>query len=244
VSRSRGAPGLSGGERRIGALLLDFGGTLDSDGVHWGPRLHAAYTDAGGTLPLDSFEAIFREALRGATDGGHFRRAGFRETVERLSQRIHSLIPDRDRVDAQAMESRFYADASATVSRNRPVLERLARTNRIVAISNFTGNLEPCMEELGIRTYFDAVVDSGCFGVSKPDARIFEEGLRRLGAAASATWMVGDNPGADILPALALGMKTCWVAPPDRSFPGENGPTARIARFPDLVQVLEGVFRD
>lgn len=244
MESTRGLPDPSGCDGRGGALLLDFGGTLDSDGVHWGPRLHAAYAGSGGTLPLDSFEPVFRDALRELTERGVFLGAGFRETTQRLTERIHTLLPDRDQVDAQAMQFRFHADAHATVSRNRPVLERLARTNRIVAISNFTGNLEPCMEELGIRPYFDAVVDSGCFGVPKPDARIFEEGLRRLGAPASVTWMVGDNPGADILPALALGMKACWVAPPERTFPGEEGPTARIARFPDLVQVLEGAFRD
>jgi HAD superfamily hydrolase (TIGR01509 family) len=244
VDSAKGAEGPYSPDGREDALLLDFGGTLDADGIHWSPRLHAAYAAAGGSLPPDAFHAVFLEAQRVMASEPDVRALGFRDTTRRLTLRILSRLPEAGSLDAHAMEHRFHADARAVVTRNRPVLERLARTHRIGAVSNFTGNLEPCMEELGIRQYFDAVVDSGCFGVSKPDARIFEEALRRLDAPASSTWMVGDNPGADILPALNLGMNACWVAPPERPFPGARAPTARIARFPEIERVLEGASTD
>jgi HAD superfamily hydrolase (TIGR01509 family) len=239
-----GAPGPPSFDGRAGALLLDFGGTLDADGVHWCPRLHAAYRAAGGTLAAEPFDAVFREAHRAVGAEPDVRSLGFRATTRRLTRAIRSRVPAGDGLDEEAMEARFHADTCTVVARNRPVLERLARRHRIAAVSNFTGNLEPCMEELGIRPYFDAIVDSGCFGVAKPDARIFVEALRRLDAVPESSWMVGDNPSADILPALSMGMRTCWVAPADRPFPGDRGPTARIARFPDLTRVLEGAFTD
>jgi FMN phosphatase YigB (HAD superfamily) len=51
--------------------------------------------------------------------------------------------------------------------------------------------------------------------------------------------MVGDNFEADIRAAAALGMRTCWLAPPGRAAPpGDLAPTARIGRFAELEQVL------
>ena len=34
---------------------------------------------------------------------------------------------------------------------------------------------------------------------------------------AGETWMIGDNPDADIGGAARLGLKTCWVAPAERA---------------------------
>src|SRR5205809_3328687 len=45
--------------------------------------------------------------------------------------------------------------------RNLPVLERLARRHRLGLVSNFTGNLKPCLDELGLARLFAAVSDSG-----------------------------------------------------------------------------------
>ncbi len=75
-------------------------------------------------------------------------------------------------------------------------------------------------------------------GWSKPDPRIFRHTLAALGASAERAWMVGDNFEADIRAAAALGMRTCWLAPPGRAAPADLAPTARIGRLVDLEQVL------
>ncbi|MGE5175571.1 MAG: HAD family hydrolase [Hyphomicrobiales bacterium] len=227
------------GADRAESLLLDFGGTLDADGIPWAHRLLAAYVGAGGTAPAAAFEAAFVEGHGAfATSPGH-EALGFRETLARLAVAIVERLPEPQRVDPEAVTGAFHRDAVAAVERNGPVLERLARRHRLVAVSNFTGNLEPCLEELGILRHFDAVLDSARFGASKPDARIFEAALRAIDAGAERSWMVGDNPGADIEPALRMGLRACWVAPESRRYPLEPAPTARVARFSDLEQVLE-----
>ena len=222
------------------ALLLDFGGTLDGDGIHWSPRFHEAYAATGGTTPFEAFDHAFRLALRSLGEQSDTVGLGFEETVHLLSVGLTARLADGSAVDLDTAASRFHADACAAVERNRPTLERLSSSHRIALISNFTGNLAVCVRELGVDHCFEAIVDSGRFGVSKPDARIFEEGLRRLDARAESTWMLGDNPDADILPALALGMRACWISPREREFPGETSPTARIARFPEIAGLLEG----
>src|SRR2546425_7061453 len=55
------------------------------------------------------------------------------------------------------MAEAFHAPARAVVERNRPVLERVGRRYRLGVVSNFTGNLAPCLDELGLTRLFTAV---------------------------------------------------------------------------------------
>ena len=46
---------------------------------------------------------------------------------------------------------------------------------------------------------------------SKPDVRYFEEILANIGSSPENSWMVGDDPARDIVPAHQLGLKTWWI---------------------------------
>ena len=224
------------------AVLLDFGGTLDADGVHWSPRFHTAYRAEGGTLDLAAFEPLFKISDQGLARLPGIATLGFRAAIETQARLLAEALPDRERVNPAAIARRLHGDALAAVARNRPVLERLARRYRLGIVSNFTGNLEPCLEELGVARLFAAVSDSAVVGCSKPDPRIFLGALATLGARPERAWMVGDNFEADIRGAAALGLRTCWLAPSERPLPPSEGPgqvpTARIARFVDIERVL------
>lgn len=221
-------------------MLLDFGGTLDADGVHWSPRFHAAYRAEGGTLDYAAFEPLFKLSDQALARLPGVATLGFRAAIETQAHLLDELLPDGRRIDAGAVARRLHDDALAVVRRNRPVLERLARRYRLGVVSNFTGNLQPCLEELGLATLFAAVCDSAVVGWSKPDRRIFEVALTRVAAPAERAWMVGDNFEADIAGAAAVGARTCWLAPLERGLPAGATlrPTARVARFVDVEPVL------
>jgi HAD superfamily hydrolase (TIGR01509 family) len=219
-------------------VLFDFGGTLDADGVHWAPRFYAAYQTAGGKVAYPEFEAVFR-----ATDGmlerePRVRTMGFRALIDAQAHLLRDRLPDGAVIDAKQLGARFHADAVAVVARNRPILERLSTRYRLGIVSNFAGNLEPCLDELDIRRYFSVAADSAVVGIAKPDPRIFEGVLAELEAPPSRAWMIGDNFETDIRPAGALGIRTCWLAALDRPVPPGAAPTARIARLTDLEGVL------
>ena len=217
-------------------MLFDFGGTLDADGVYWSPRFHGAYRAAGGSLDFTTFDPIFKatdEALARLPD---IRTLGFRAAISAQARLLVARL--RDRVDPEILAERLHADAVAIVTRNRPVLERLGRRYRLGIVSNFTGNLQPCLEELDLARLFTVVSDSTVVGWSKPDARIFAHTLAALEVPAERAWMVGDNFEADIRGAAGLGMRTCWLAPAERVAPGGPAPTARIHRLPDVERVL------
>jgi len=208
--------------------------------VHWSPRFHAAYRAAGGTLQYAAFEPLYQRADETLARTAGIRRFGFREMIETQTQLLLQLVPDRPKVDAGRMAEQFHAPARAIVTRNQGVLERLARRYRLGVVSNFTGNLTHCLDELGLARLFTAVSDSAVVGAAKPDPRIFRETLGALGGAPpERAWMVGDNFEADIGGAAGLGLRTCWLAPPDREQPPGPDPTARIARLPDIERIVD-----
>lgn len=46
---------------------------------------------------------------------------------------------------------------------------------------------------------------------SKPDPRYYQEILAKVGSRPEESWMVGDDPENDIVPAQALGLRTWWI---------------------------------
>ena len=221
-------------------VLLDFGGTLDGDGVPWSLRFFAFYREAGGRLPAREFEAAFRETDRALARLPGVRILGFRATIEVQASLLAALLPPGS-PDLRPVTERFYQDSLATVERNRAVLAELrAAGHRLGVIANFSGNLARCLDELGLTACFETIADSGVVGVSKPDPRIFRAALDALGGAGEDhCWMVGDNPDADIRPAIALGCSTAWVAPRARPLPPGLQPTVRLtslAGLPDAIR--------
>jgi len=221
------------------SVLFDFGGTLDADGVRWAERFHEAYRAEGGSLDFEAFEPLFRATDRELLHNSGTRHLGFRAMINTQAGLIVESSPDTRGIDAQRVAARFHAAALEVVNRNRPILERLTRQSRLGIVSNFTGNMDHCLEELDLAKFFDAVADSTVVGQEKPDPRIFTEALAVLGVAPEESWMVGDNFEADIRPAQALGLRTCWLAPANRPSPPGGLFTARIARLPELVPALE-----
>ena len=83
------------------------------------------------------------------------------------------------------------------------------------------------LRTLNIAHYFDSIVISEDVGVTKPDKRIFDIALERLGATAQQTVMVGDNLRVDIHGALNAGIAAVWL---NRGGHEINGQTPALAR--------------
>ena len=67
------------------------------------------------------------------------------------------------------------------------------------------------VKRLGLAGYFTEIISSEQAGVTKPDKRLFEYALNRLGVSAGESMMIGDNPSADIRGARSVGMRTAWL---------------------------------
>jgi putative hydrolase of the HAD superfamily len=96
----------------------------------------------------------------------------------------------------------------------REALEALRDAGyRLAVISNADGRVESVLRQVGLRDPFEFVVDSALVGYEKPDPRIFEEGLRRLGLPAPETAYVGDLFPVDVVGARRVGMQALLLDP-------------------------------
>ena len=68
------------------------------------------------------------------------------------------------------------------------------------------------IDQVGLRDYVDAVIDSQSAGYHKPDRRIFELAAGKLGVElGSDGWMVGDMLDKDVEGGIAAGLRTIWL---------------------------------
>lgn len=219
----------------VDVLLFDFGGTLDADGVRWSERFHECYRTAGGTLALAAFDRRFRDSDRLLARHPAIRSLGFRQTVRLQAEFLEDLAPDGSLLDWDEIAFGFIQETIRIVERNRPLLAEWSNRFQLGVVSNFTGNLRPCLEELHLAEHFQILLDSTVEGWAKPDPRLFEAALEALHCPVARACVIGDNPEADIRPALELGASAVWLAPAERPDLPDCRPTFRIAALPELA---------
>ena len=194
------------------AVLFDFGGTIDTDGVHWSEKFWEYYERFHVPVKKDGFERAFVASERELSEIPVLRRATFYDTLRKqLLLQFKSLgLNARDGVMKSILDA-CYADVDATVRRAKPLLEKLSMRYRLGIVSNFYGNMETVCQEFELYRSFNTVVDSVVVGLRKPDPAIWSLALKNLGVRPQDAWVVGDSYERDIVPAKQLGCKTIWL---------------------------------
>ncbi|HKE12633.1 MAG TPA: HAD family hydrolase [Myxococcota bacterium] len=127
--------------------------------------------------------------------------------------------------------TRFREERQRLVPGARELLGRLRRkVSRMALVTN--GASAPQrgkIERFALAEFFDHIQIEGEFGSGKPDRRVYEHVLGRLGAAPEESMMVGDNFICDVAGPLALGMRAAWVHSPGA------GPSPDTAERPYLT---------
>lgn len=202
-------------------LIFDYGGTLDTNGVHWAEVLWEQYLACG--LPVA--KADFREAyVHGERTMGKQPLVkptdDFRQVLLIKCRLQLQFLTDKGVLDAEAFPLEEYAvriaEGGYRVAREvtqsaSKVLQRLKTKYNLVLVSNFYGNIHAVLEDFGLLCHFKAVVESSVVGVRKPDPAIFALGVEALGLRPDEVLVVGDSFTKDILPARSLGCHTVWL---------------------------------
>jgi HAD superfamily hydrolase (TIGR01549 family) len=192
------------------AILFDFGGTLDSDGVPWKDRFRSM---AGVSGPSESFDRAYYTA-DDALVGTIPRDLSFRETIDRLSRNlVRALGWEEQR--AEPLADAFFQTSRSKAEASREILGQLARRFRLGIVSNFYGNLERVCDDFGISKHVGVLVDSAVVGFEKPDPRIFRAALDALEVSPEHAVFVGDSLPRDMEGARGLGMAHIYVSPAD-----------------------------
>ena len=220
------------------SVLLDFGGTLDADGLSWKERFFRLWREAGVVSAREEFDPVFY-AADDSLVGSIPRALSFADTVGRLTGLVAAALQVRDGRITARVADRFLEDAEGHLRRNAPLLARLGRRYRLGLVSNFYGNLETVCHNTAIQPFFGVIVDSVQAGLTKPDPRIFLRALDELGVAPVDATFVGDSAARDMAGARALGMRHIWLigdpAPPDGPCcPGD----AMIHSLEDVEELL------
>jgi HAD superfamily hydrolase (TIGR01549 family) len=108
----------------------------------------------------------------------------------------------------------------------------------LVVVSNANGTVRQAFERIGLSGLVDLVVDSGEEGVEKPDPRLFEIALRRVGSSAARTVHVGDIYHVDVVGARAAGLVPVLI---DEANLYEDVDCHRVPSIADLPALLRSL---
>ena len=232
----------------IKGIIFDYGGTIDTGGDHWSHVIRDGWNKAG----VVADDALFRESYV----------YGERELERTLHILPHHNFSDLldikmqielgylastgnfppAQVESKAKEisDYCYGVAKENVQKSKTVLEQLAKKYPLVLVSNFYGNIETVLSDFGILSCFKKVVESAKVGVRKPDAAIFELGVKALELNPEEVLVVGDSIKNDINPAKKIGCHTLLIEGKGWDGTPVNHDGDSIKNLDEIFSFLEG----
>lgn len=230
-------------------LIFDFGGTLDTDGLHWSEVLWDGYRSAGIEVSKEHFREAYVHAERALAREPliqpHFTMLDMLrikvdiETRYLLSNGYWNIASPERELLAEEVARWCYDNAHAIVETSRKVLHNLSERYPLVLVSNFYGNMNAVLHDFKLEV-FQAVIESARVGVRKPDPKIYQLGVEALGLKPEEVTVIGDSYKKDILPAVALGCKTIWLRGKgwEEETVDESVPDAIIGHIAELLKIL------
>lgn len=106
-------------------------------------------------------------------------------------------------------------------------------------------DLESLLRHAGIRHYFASVVSLYEVQTYKPNPAAYAYFQHAANTNGEESWLISSNP-FDVIGALSTGMKAIWLKrSADAIFdPWEFVPTAEVSNLMEVVEVVEGKWRD
>ena len=235
----------------IKGIIFDYGGTIDTDGIHWGELIGEEYDKAGIGIGRGLYREAYVHGERSLakspiiepTDTFHtLLKKKITLQFEYLSQQDSQLRLTQELADKIA--DACYARVNEALALTRGIVQKLAERYPMVLVTNFYGNMPVVLEEFGLTNYFNSIIESSVVGLRKPDPSLFALGVKALGVEADEIVVIGDSYRKDIYPSSTLGCRTVWlkkVCWKEESIAEGHAPTATIeslAQLPDIINTL------
>ena len=245
----------------ITTVLFDLGGTLlsakrtaDSD-VRFADRLIRRLSDY--EIVLDTTPEALSESLHRNAEA--YKHRGERDLTE-LDQTtiwdeyyLKEFRIGRERLEPIAEELSFLYDYERMINMRKPRLKETIESLheagfRMGIVSNIisTSLVPHMLNEYGISGYMECIVMSSETGIRKPDPRIFDVALQKMGVTREETCYVGDTISRDVLGArnarlgLVVRLNKPSIAHRDAAFKGPGAPQADdvIDELYELPEIL------
>ena len=223
----------------IRALLFDFGGTLDGNGIHWRDRTYRFIQQIYPEIDREAFDRVDRAAVDRLIDSGSAPELTLRETMDVIATGIYKgLGLDSDVKDRYV--DFFCAGAKEYLEQNRRWLATLRDQYRLGVISNNFGNTQGWCDAYDLSPLLDVVIDSTLVGVSKPEGGIFHAALSKLGVSPKEAIYAGDTYSDDVVGAKGVGMWAAWlVGAEDKECPDASLADIQLTELQELQRFLE-----
>lgn len=232
----------------IKGVIFDYGGTIDTNGIHWGEVIAEQYRLAGIELERE----LYRNAYV------HGERSLAKAPVIAPQDTFHTLLRKKISIqfeylkeqtqsgqftdeNAEKIADGCYSKVKETLETSRGIIASFAQRFPMVLVTNFYGNMPVVLNEFGLDNFFKCIVESSVVGIRKPDPALFAMGVEALHIAAEEIVVIGDSYRKDIYPALTLGCKTVWLKNlcwEEEPIIEGYAPTAiinDIAQLPDII---------
>jgi putative hydrolase of the HAD superfamily len=197
---------------RLKALLFDFGGTLAFLDFELLAREFSREGRKLDALALEHAEYAGRAALdRHLMDGAN--RQATNASYEQFFRGWMAAagIPQEEFQECAAKFSAIHREATLWRIVRPGTFEALdafkSAGYKLAIVSNAEGQVEADARRFGLADYFDVIIDSHVVGVAKPDPRIFQIALERLGVAPGEARFAGDIYSIDVVGAHAAGIE-------------------------------------
>ncbi len=231
-------------------LIFDYGGTIDTNSVHWSEVLWDGYVASGIAVDKQAFRDAYVHGERTLARQPLIRPEHTMLDLLRIKVGIElQWLADNEKwtmdnekeiqAKGEAVADHCYAHVLQVLETSRAVLQRLSERYPMVLVSNFYGNIRAILQDFRLDLFQD-VVESAVVGIRKPDPRIFQLGVDALGMAAQDVVVIGDSYSKDIVPAASIGCQTVWIR--GRGWADEDVderlPTATITNIKELKDLL------
>lgn len=239
----------------IKGIIFDYGGTIDTNSLHWSEVLWEGYEHVGIPVSKEEFRTSYVFAERALAKHPYIKpEHNFLdlliikcdlETQDLVNRGIWNATETERKEQSDLVAHYCYDYVLRILQVSRPIITQLAESYPLVLVSNFYGNINTILKDFNLE-YFREIVESAVVGIRKPDPQIFQLGvdaLRRIigeDTAASEIVVIGDSFSKDIVPATHCGCQTVWIKGKGwgNEEIDESLPTYTITTIADLPSAL------
>ena len=213
----------------IKGIIFDYGGTIDTNSLHWSEVLWEGYEHVCVPVSKEEFRTSYVFAERALAKHPYIKpEHNFLdlliikcdlETGDLVERKIWNTTEEDRKAKSDAIAHYCYDYVLNVLKTSREVIEQLSKRYPLVLVSNFYGNIQTILKDFKLE-YFQDIIESAVVGVRKPDPKIFQLGVDALRKVtntddktmpADSIVVVGDSFSKDIVPANSIGCKTVWI---------------------------------
>ena len=206
--------------KRPKLLMFDYGGTLDTNGIHWSEVIWSQYQKENVPITKEQYRECYVYAERELAKQpiiepddiflDLLRKKINIQTLYLVEHKLWSPEEVSRRAIAEHISLRCNNVVQQNIDRIRPLLRALAEKYRIVLVSNFYGNLNAVLKGYNLDV-FENVVESAVVGIRKPEPQIYRLALEKAVIDSKDAVIIGDSIKNDIIPANTIGCEAYWL---------------------------------